>query len=207
MLTHTRHILLIVASVILLSAITGCSSDYKHVNIPSDILHEGDIAFRRGSSIVSQAVLFGDVDGKYSHVGIIVKIGNDWHVVHAVPGEHEYEGDFDRVRIVTLDNFFAPQNAEKGAIMRIPLSSDEVSKISEEAIELANQHIPFDHSYRLDDRSQLYCTELIQNIFNSIGINLSQGRTTQMNIPGINGDFLMPSDIYLNPSLQTIFIF
>lgn len=204
---RTYHILPLVVIVILQAIVSGCCNNDRYINIPSEILHEGDIAFRRGNSFVSQAVLYGDVDGRYSHVGIIVKIGNEWHVVHAVPGEHEYDDDIDRVRIATIKEFFAPKNAERGAIMRFPLSNKDASEISVKAIELAKRHIPFDHNYRLDNQSQLYCTELIQHLFNSIGINLSQGRTTQMNIPGINGDFLMPSDIYLNQSLQTIFIF
>lgn len=201
------HILRITISIILSICVAGCGNKNSTVNIPTELITEGDIAFRRGNSLVSQAVLYGDADGKYSHVGIVVNIDGKWHIVHAVPGEHEYEGDIDRVRIVSLDDFFSPQNAERGAIMRLPLSTEDAIKISNNAIRLADSHIPFDHNYRLDDQSKLYCTELIQILFLSVGKDLSQGRTTQMNIPGINGEFLMPSDIYLNPSLQTIFIF
>ena len=44
----------------------------------------------------SQAVLLAEKDGAYSHTGIVVDSAGVLMIVHAVPGEPDFEGDEDR---------------------------------------------------------------------------------------------------------------
>jgi Orthopoxvirus protein of unknown function (DUF830). len=75
--------------------------------LPADsLLREGDVVFRRGAGLISRAVLAADEDGQFSHIGIVVRNGNNWMVVHAVPGEPEFKGDSDRVKMEPIASFF-----------------------------------------------------------------------------------------------------
>ena len=38
-------------------------------------------------------------------------------------------------------------------------------------------------------------------------VDLTEGRTTHINIPGMVGDYLLPSDIYKSSKLETVFCF
>ena len=44
----------------------------QHVDSIKSIVKEGDIVFRRGEGVVSRIVLAGDINGKYSHIGMII---------------------------------------------------------------------------------------------------------------------------------------
>ncbi len=175
--------------------------------IPIEKIQQGDIVFRRGESMASEVVLFNDVDGKYSHVGIIVECDSGMMVVHAVPGENKKLPDYDLIVMERIDKFFSPEAAVKGEIMRMDLDSTQRSLLSKLAIEKVEQKVPFDHNYDLSDTTKLYCTELLQLIYEKIGVNLAQGRITSINVPGMTNDYIMPSDIYHNDKLKTIFIY
>lgn len=55
--------------------------------MPDDCqLKTGDVVFRRGSGLTSHVVLAADVNGNYSHLGIVVDSAGIKMVVHAVPG-------------------------------------------------------------------------------------------------------------------------
>lgn len=198
------NILLLVACAM---GMIQCSSQQQKptLDIPVNLLQEGDIVFRRGEGFTSDIVAYNDADGKYSHVGIIAKVDSNLVIVHAVPGESDDGRDI--VKAVKLEDFFAPDKALKGEIMRITLNSEQRQNISHRAIKKACSQVEFDHQYNIDDTSKLYCTELLQLLFGHIGIDLAQGRITHINVPGMTGNYIMPSDIHKNPELESIFIF
>lgn len=68
-------------------------------------LEEGDLLFRKGTGVVGHVVTSVDNRGEFSHVGIVVRRGDEWQVIHAVPHEPDFEGDFDRVKIESVDSF------------------------------------------------------------------------------------------------------
>jgi uncharacterized protein DUF4878 len=75
----------------------------------------GDLVFRRGRSLVSQAVLAAEGGGEYSHVGVVaVSAGRVW-VLHALPPD---EGEKGGVIAEPLEVFLAPQKASAGALYR-----------------------------------------------------------------------------------------
>lgn len=175
--------------------------------VPIEQFLPGDIAFRRGESMVSEVVMYNDVDGKYSHVGIVVDSDSGLMVVHSVPGENAKNPNYDLIVIESIERFFAPEVAEKGEILRMDLDSSQRSLLSKFAIEKVCQKVPFDHNYDLSDTTKLYCTELLQHLYEKIGVDLAQGRITSINVPGMSNDYIMPSDIYHNNKLKSIFIY
>lgn len=162
---------------------------------------QGDIAFRKGEGFVSDVVLYNDADGLYSHIGLIVNHNDSIKVVHSVPGE----GDYDGVKIEPIEMFYATSRAVKGEVLRIELNDEQRRVIGEIAIKKGIDKIEFDHDYNLNDTTQVYCTELIKLLFNHIGINIVEGRSTRVNIPGMSGDYIMPSDVYRNKKLISIY--
>ena len=201
------HLVLHIITIVIMVGFTQCTTRQvsSEFTISTNLLQEGDIAFRRGEGITSDIVAYNDADGKYSHVGVVAKIDSCFVIVHSVPGEGT-EGQ-DIVRAVALNDFFATDKAIKGEIMRIALDSLQQQVISKRAIEKARLQVEFDHQYNLDDTTKLYCTELLQLLFGHIGIDLAQGRTTHINVPGMTGDYIMPSDIHQNSNLESIVIF
>ena len=57
----------------------------QHVDSIKSIVKEGDIVFRRGEGVVSRIVLAGDINGKYSHIGMIINENDTLKVAHSVP--------------------------------------------------------------------------------------------------------------------------
>lgn len=204
-----RHIYQVLVVVILIMTMMQCSvSEQRQAPIiPVEKFLSGDIAFRRGESMVSEVVMYNDVDGKYSHVGIVVETDSGLMIVHSVPGENRNSPDYDLIQMETVEKYFAPEVAEKGEILRMDLDSVQRSLLNNFALEKVCQKVPFDHNYDLSDTTKLYCTELLQHLYAKIGVDLAQGRITAINVPGMTNDYLMPSDIYHNDKLKSIFIY
>ena len=125
--------------------------------------------------------------------------------MHAVPGSHPTQQGTDVVRIETVSEFFAPENATRGVVMRLPL--DSIQRISLSQLALNKVGTDFDHQYNLQDTTQLYCTELLQHLYQKVGINLAEERITTINIPGLHTKVIMPADIYANKQLKSVFAY
>lgn len=173
--------------------------------LPLQQLRDGDLLFRCGMSLESHAVVEADKsEGVYSHVGIAISDGGMWKVVHAVPGE-SLDG-VDRVKVESVDTFFLTTRAVRGSVMR--LRGCDIARAHDAAQwALSKVGVEFDHHYNWEDSSRLYCTELIQRAYQSVGINISQDRKTHVSLPFFNGDVVFPSDIERNDSLKEIFSF
>ena len=180
---------------------------YQSPEIPIESLQQGDLAFRRGESFTIDIVAYNDRDGRYSHIGIIVESDSGLMVVHSVAGNHPTQPGSDIIRIEHIDQFFAPDMARCGEIVRLELDSTQQSMLGKMALKKVTEKIPFDHNYDLSDTTHLYCTELVKLLYQNIGIDLTQGRLTHINAPGMSNDYIMPSDIYQNNKLKTIFIY
>ena len=178
-----------------------------HINSISTLIDEGDIVFRRGEGLVSQIVLAHDIGGNYSHIGLVVCDNGKLKIAHSVPGEHDDSNDFDRVKLDNVDIYFSSSYATKGAVKRIHISDEQKRKLSSKALEIVARKVPFDHHYNLEDTSELYCTEFVRHIYLTIGIDLTEGRRTNAYIPGMQGEYVMPSDIYNNEGLKLIYCF
>ncbi len=170
-------------------------------------LQVGDIVFRRGTGIVGRTVLSVDNEGRYSHVGVVVSVDGELCVIHAVPGESDYEGDFDRVKCDKVEQFMSERRAARGAIYRPEVVDSIKCRVAASAIRLNRNMVRFDHDYDLCDTTRLYCTELIEYIFGLEGISLCEGRRTEISFPSFSGEHILPSDLTKSSKLKVIYSF
>lgn len=196
---------LIFLVLLLLLALPACKK--PSVPVQERFVHvsfqEGDLVFRRGSGIASRAVLTADTGGSYSHVGIVVKEGSAWMVVHITPGEAP-KGEKDSVKSESLSVFLKSSRAVSGAVMRFTGDPQLSKRAAMEAVTVCRRKILFDHAYDLSDTTAMYCTELIRFVYLKAGVDLTGGKTERVHIPGFNGDYLFPSQIMKSPFLREI---
>lgn len=184
-----------------------------HINldtqkIPSEVeLREGDLIFRKGGSVASLLVRASDPRGEYTHIGITTLVDNCAMVIHCVPGEVP-NGEVDRIKIEPLEEFFKGSKAENGAIYRASkLNEQQLADVTAQARLWLAKNVEFDHQFILGDTTQLYCTELIQLIFNHVDYDISRGNISEFRTAFYDGFYLFPSDILKNDELELIFRF
>lgn len=204
---YSKVIIYIICLLGVLSFFVGCMNEKEMKPFPEVLLREGDLVFRKGSGLVSHAVLSADKNGMYSHIGIIVRDSDKWKVIHAVPGEPDYKGDPDRVKLENVQEFFGREKAVAGALMRLIADSLSAVEASEKAMEVYRRHTLFDHVYDWQDTTKMYCTELIWFVYKCSGIDLIGNRMTSIHLPGFSGVYIFPSDIAQSERLMLIYDF
>ena len=165
--------------------------------LPLGQLAEGDLAFRCGRGFMSRAVTAAEDEGLYSHVGIVVRENDKWMIVHAVPEEPDFKGDFDRVKKDEPDVFFSYDRASRGCLVHTGLTDSVMIKnICRDAVSYACDSVLFDNDYDLEDSTMFYCTELVWHLYNKAGIDLSEGRRRFVNLLHIKGDVILPEHLF-----------
>ena len=199
-----RTLLLPVACLLLVGCTKG--KDYRSI-LPADAkLKAGDVVFRRGGGLTSQAVLAADVDGNYSHVGIVVDSAGTMMIVHAVPGEPDFEGDVDRVKMDRPERFFSTEFTVVGEVCR-PTDSLIARKASEVALAQYRRGALFDHDYDDLDTTRMYCTELIAYAFRQAGHEVVGNERHTVGFPVMQASVIFPSDIHSSSFLETKYMF
>ncbi len=169
-------------------------------NIPVEFL-AGDIAFRRGVGVASQAVLRSNQRGSVSHVGVIALVDSQWMVIHEVPYEGESRSD-DKIYCEAVEEYFNTVKAASGAVYRLPtIDSAERATICQYLMRQLDKELPLDHDYKLADTTHQYCSELVWRSYLEVGVDLSEGRRTHVSMPIFSGVHIMPADIELNENL------
>ena len=152
---------------------------------------EGDLVFRQGTGAAGHAVALADTGGAYSHVGVVVlRKGEPW-VVHAVPGEPDFDGDPDRVKLEPVDAFFSRARAAHGAVMRGP-DSLLAARVARHALDMYRRDVLFDHAYDDSDTTRVYCTELVCLAYQRAGHPVHPARRC-INLPGVKHAVVFPS--------------
>ncbi len=206
MVYRAQQIITLLLLIILSASCISTNGGHKQQLIERKItakLRSGDLAFRRGRGVVSDAVITVNRCGHYSHVGIVVERADGWYVVHEVP----YEGVDERVYSQPIAEFFEYDKAKIGAIYRVGIDSTSQCRVVAYLDQKLEEEVPFDHDYDLDDTTHLYCTELVWRAYSSIGIDLTEGRRTEITLPGFGGAKILPTDIEANEDLELIYRF
>ena len=200
-----RHLMLILLFVALL---VSCEEDKNSTIFPENCeFKEGDVVLRRGSGIMSRVVIYADVNGKYSHVGIVVDSAGTKMIVHAVPDEPDYDGDADRVKMDTPEKFFACDRAEIGELRRHG-NPVVARKAAEYAWRTYKRGVLFDHDYDDTDTLRMYCCEIVEAAYVSAGCSLLDGRRHDMSFPGMRLErCMLPSDFCETDKLRKIVSF
>ena len=179
-MTPLRKLVLCLSCIMLL--LTACQEEEQRSLLPADCdIRPGDLLFRRGTGLTSHTVVLADKKGQYSHVGIAVDSAGTVMVVHAVPGEPDYEGDPDRVKMEPAEKFYSTINASAGEICR-PLNPDVGSKAAEAALAIYHNGMLFDHQYDSADGPP----------------------THSYDIPGLKCTCWLPSDLYYSKHIQSV---
>ena len=169
-------------------------------------LHIGDVVLRRGSGLTSRTVLALDEKGEYSHVGIVVDSAGVKMVVHAVPDEPDYEGDPDRVKMDTPEQFFSSVYAQTGEVCRHK-DSLAARKAAAAALDVYHRHTLFDHAYDDNDTTRMYCTELVVHAYHRAGVELVGTERHHVDIPFLKMDCMFPSDVLESEQLESKYKF
>lgn len=189
------------------SVLLSCANKEDTSILPDDCqLKVGDVVFRRGGGITSHAVLFSDRHGHYSHVGIVVDSAGQRMIVHAVPGEPDFPGDPDRVKMERPDRFFSALRAQAGEVCRTDCLQ-AAQTAARKALELYRRHTPFDHDYNDRDTTRMYCTELVDFVYRQARMPLTNGQHHRVDLPGLHADCIFPSDIYRCAHLKSVITF
>ena len=194
---------------IAVAMLASCAETEQRSILPEGCeLRTGDVVFRRGSGLTSRAVLAADRNGAYSHIGIVVDSCGVMMVVHAVPGEPDYEGDPDRVKMDTPQRFFSSMNARIGEVKRLRGDSATALWAARFAVDVYKRGTLFDHDYDDSDTTKMYCCELIDFVYRKAGRPLAGQKRHYFHLPGLNPiRCILPSDICNSGELDTVMSF
>lgn len=164
------HLVKILLFAVLLGEIyfAAASEVSRPVALDFSEIRAGDVAFRRGSSAASFAVLTNDPKSNYSHLGVVCLIGSRFMVVHATPDSR----NDDLVKLEPIENFYSTKNASAGAIYRFEAPDSIASLVSEQALDYFENGTKFDGDFNFANDSAVYCTELVYSAFSKAGIEL-----------------------------------
>lgn len=182
----------------------GCSQEAPQSIMPAGCeLQEGDVVFRRGGSLASRVVLAADALGHYSHLGIVVDSCGVPMIIHAVPGEPDFEGDPDRVKMDSPERFFSSSFAMIGEVCR-PRDAGVARRAAREALAQYRKGVLFDHNYDAADSTRMYCTELVVYAFRKAGRELLSRGPHLVSTPLFKGSCIFPSDVYASDFLRSV---
>ncbi|MBZ8180864.1 YiiX/YebB-like N1pC/P60 family cysteine hydrolase [Oscillatoria salina] len=180
------------------------SPDYIKT-VDYQLFQTGDIIFRGGNSLLSQAVTSADAGSPFSHVGLVKIIGDRPFVIHASTGETFDDGT---VKIDSLEAFLAKDNASVVAIYRLQVSEATISQLAAEiATSYAQENLAFDAEFDLTTPDKLYCTELIWRAYLTAGIDLTDGKFDKLQLPMRQGEYLLPSRLLSSQYLKQVYFF
>ena len=167
--------------------------------IPHERFRAGDVAFRLGRTLGSDAIAsVAEDDFRFSHVGVVVGRGDSLIVVHIEP---EREGE-ERIKAESLEEFFHPSRAVKGVVARCEqLSGEQRQTIESEALRLLELKLRFDHDYSLHDSTAMYCTELVDYLFQKVGTTLTHRR---YDVPLVREGVILPHSMLQDGDLQSV---
>jgi hypothetical protein len=165
---------------------------------PPDALEDGDLVFRRGRDAIAALVL-AHGDGRFSHVGVVLREAAGTVVVHAIPPEDGRPGGVVRE---ALEHFAAATLAAEIAVFRLPdLTGEERRRIRDYLQQ--RQGTPFDARLRMSDDETLYCTELVLRALEAAGRPIPDD-LPRIEALGLAEPAIAPEALLRLPGLQPI---
>jgi hypothetical protein len=169
-------------------------------------LQSGDLVFRRGKSLVSEAVLLADRNSSYSHVGMVLDVNGRKYVIHSVP--EETKGSGNKIKFERLASFLSYENASHAAVFHLAgISRSALRNSISWACQACIKQIPFDNEYRLETDNSLYCTELVWKSYRYGGIDLTAGQPDELGLPFMKGRIILPGTLLQNSNLTKRYSF
>lgn len=138
---------------------------YTFNNNDMDVLQEGDIIFRHGFGLISDAIVNLTKEiYSVSHCGILCKdTNNQWIVIHTVSNTL---ADIDGMQSDDLTTFVKNSKRNSIVIVRYKATCDSTNTLfTKQAFYYLHQQIPFDDKFDMKDTAEFFCTELIRQLF------------------------------------------
>lgn len=153
----------VLAMVFMATATFGQAEDKAWRDRVVVAVRPGAVVARRGldNDPITQAVLFGQGGGRWSHVGIAVQLipGGPIYIESAMPGAG--------TKLEKPEAFFSAEQAAEGDVLLMP--EDKIDAVQSAAKSLLGR--PFDEQLAIDDDGKkLYCTELVAIALRSAGV-------------------------------------
>ena len=128
----------------------------------------GDIICRRGFGMISDLIAsFASKNGEISHCGVLIRKQQEWVVVHSTSQAFAKK---DGLQCTHLYEFVINSRKESIRVYRLKTEDETVRKFVAATDSISELHIPFDADFDLGRSSELYCTELIQMLFDLAGV-------------------------------------
>lgn len=149
-------------------------------------LRNGDFILRHGNSIWSDSIRENNlVDKRFSHIGILVKEGETFFVIHA---DCDAAGN-GRTGKVSLENFLS--DARRIGVFRPNLPDADLCAETAQGF----VGLPFDRNFNHDDTRELYCSELV---FHAIRASIPQFCPETFELCGQK---IIPVDAFVRPEI------
>lgn len=130
-----------------------------------------DIIVTSGQSFQSKVLnLINFSFESYSHVGIICKENNNIFVLHSTTDGTKDNG----IRYDNLQSFIELSNVNYYKILRSENIAKSVSSINKSIDKYKTLKIAFDYNFDNFNKEQVYCSELVYDIYKSNGIITSK---------------------------------
>lgn len=139
------------------------------LRVPPAALQDGDLVFRRGRDAIGRIVLSHGERPRFSHVGVVVRMGNQALVAHALP---ETPGQTGGVRLDPLETFSSPARAaDVGYFRPRVLTAEQRAQVRRYLLQSVGT--PFDMRFRYSSDDSVYCTELVLKALSTAGLDLA----------------------------------
>lgn len=149
----------------------------------------GDIVLRNGKGFISD--LFRNTskrEKKYSHAGIIVIENNQPYVYHML-GNPGGGGEFKKE---TLSGFCNPKSNKGFGIYRFNFLQNKENEVNSWLQHIIQMKPKFDEDFNLEESGNMYCSELIYNMCESVSaVHLEGTIVNERTYIGLD-------DLYLN---------
>ncbi len=162
-------------------------------------LHSGDLIFRHGRGIISNALMsLGQREKKYSHVGIISVENGSVFVYHAIGGE---ENVSNRLRKDPLAFFCNPDDVHAFGIYRTDINEQKLNAILNLVFSYYKSRLQFDAKFDLASDDKMYCTEFVYKVFQQ-----ALGNENYISLSALKGiKYIACDDLYCNPHSREIY--
>jgi len=121
-----------------------------------------DLIVSSGQSVQSRLLKLLDISqNSYSHIGIIIKRNNKAFVLHATP-----DGTPDNaIRFDDLQTFINLSDVNFYTILRPRKPLTDTTSLYRQINHYRLTHIPFDYNFDNFDKTKIYCSELVYDIY------------------------------------------
>lgn len=127
-----------------------------------------DIIISSGQSAMSKIEnVFNFTSKSFSHIGILVQENGQFYVLHATPDGTPENG----IRYDAIQTFIDLSNVNYFEILRFKnLSPPDIENINTIITHYKTQNLPFDYGFDNLDKTKMYCSELVYDVFKTSGL-------------------------------------